>query len=135
MQYKVMSLRTKEDGILQKILVFIHDLSIGDKVTGIIYKLFRSQRYQGQISGALVKIGDRSSDMGFIPGRYFRDWEEEDRDRKRKGQKPGSKKSSLKVGDKIIAEVMAINPQVEAYEAEIILRPIKHDAEPEELAA
>ena len=125
MQLKVMSLRTKEDGILQKILVFINDLSIGDKVTGMIYKLFRSQRYQGQISGALVKIGDRSSDMGFIPGRYLRDWDDEEDDpRGKKGKKKNRR--SLRVGDKIVAQVVAINPKVESYESEVILKPLSY---------
>lgn len=126
LQHKVMSQRNKEGGILQKVLIFIHELQIGDTVSGIIFKLFRSRRFQGQISGALVKIGDRVSDVGFIPGRYLQDWPPEEEPRKKSKNKFAKKKnqSGVQVGDVLVAEVIAINPQVESYEAEIILRPL-----------
>ena len=121
---KVMSLRTKEDGLLQKVLVFIHDLAVGDQVTGTIIKLFRSQRNDGQLSGALVKIGDRNSDVGFIPGRYLPREQQEQQGHRRRGTEK-KKKNSLDVGDAIIAEVLAINPRVESYESETILKFIR----------
>jgi hypothetical protein len=128
---KVMSQRTKEGGIFQKILVFINDLQIGDKVSGMIFKLFRSRRFPGQISGALVKIGDRISDVGFIPGRYLNDWNPDEAERRKKlkfkhpSHRNAHSQNGLDVGDVVLAEVIAINPQVESYESEIIIRPIE----------
>ena len=127
-----MSLRGKEGGLLQKVILFINELQLGDKVSGLIYKLLRSSRYDGQISGALIKIGDRNSDIGFIPGRYIRQWlDEQDADpeqhKKRKAKsKPKAKDDDgLRVGDMILAEVVAVNPAVQSFEAELILKPIK----------
>lgn len=120
-QYKVSAERSLKSGAIQKVLTFIHELELGDKIAGVLVKVFRSKRNKGWISGLLVKIGDRQSDIGFVPGRYVKEWEEREEEKKR--QNPKYRKKKLKPGDEITVEVVAINPRVENYESELILKP------------